>query len=271
MPGTNSKHRGHTVHTPTLRYHDLPLAEGAGKVGPVSLRDYADDVVALVESLDSPPLLVGHSLGGLVAQLVAARAPHAGVVAATPGPAAGIFPMYPGRVRVFGRHYLQRRPWAKPLPPATWKVLRRYVTNTTDETLARALFSQLVCDSGRAYCELALPRSWTGPRPPRSTSRPFTAPVLAIGGERDRLVNLRSRPHHGGALQEWDLRRDSRVRPYGAARKRAARHDGPHRRVDGTPPGLRPRIESTQLEHVLVSSPWDSSARHARRRLRRVE
>ena len=77
--------RGYTAHTPTLRYHDLPLAEGAEKVGPVSLRDYADDVVALVESLDSPPLLVGHSLGGLVAQLVAARTRHVGVVAATPG------------------------------------------------------------------------------------------------------------------------------------------------------------------------------------------
>lgn len=184
------EHRGHTVHTPTLRYHDLPLAEGAGKVGPVSLRDYADDVVALVESLDSPPLLVGHSLGGLVAQLVAARAPHAGVVAATPGPAAGIFPMYPGGLRVFGRHYLQRRPWAKPLPPATWKVLRRYVTNTTDETLARALFSQLVCDSGRAYCELAFP-FLDRAKAAKVDFSAIQAPVLAIGGERDRLVNLR--------------------------------------------------------------------------------
>jgi hypothetical protein len=33
--------RGYTVHTPTLRYHCLPLAEGADNVGPVSLRDYA--------------------------------------------------------------------------------------------------------------------------------------------------------------------------------------------------------------------------------------
>ena len=70
--------RGYTVYTPTLRFHDLPFEEGAKKVGPVSLRDYADDLVALVESLDSPPLLIGHSLGGLVAQLVAARTQHAG-------------------------------------------------------------------------------------------------------------------------------------------------------------------------------------------------
>jgi pimeloyl-ACP methyl ester carboxylesterase len=33
------------------------------------------DLVAFVHSLDSPPLLVGHSQGGLVAQLAAAHTP----------------------------------------------------------------------------------------------------------------------------------------------------------------------------------------------------
>jgi pimeloyl-ACP methyl ester carboxylesterase len=64
-------HRAH----PTLRYHELPLKEGANKIAPLSLRDYTDDLVALVASLDTPPLLVGHSLGGLLAQLVAAHWP----------------------------------------------------------------------------------------------------------------------------------------------------------------------------------------------------
>ena len=82
--------RGYTAHTPTLRYHELPMQEGAMKVASLSLRDYADDLVAFVNSLDSPPLLIGHSMGGLLAQLVAARTRQAGLVAACPGPAAGI-------------------------------------------------------------------------------------------------------------------------------------------------------------------------------------
>ena len=65
--------RGYTAHTPTLRHHELPSHEGAMKVASLSLRDYTDDLVAFVNSLDSPPLLVGHSMGGLLAQLVAAR------------------------------------------------------------------------------------------------------------------------------------------------------------------------------------------------------
>jgi esterase/lipase len=39
--------RGYTVHTPTLRYHELPLAEGANKMASLSLRDYTDDLVRL--------------------------------------------------------------------------------------------------------------------------------------------------------------------------------------------------------------------------------
>lgn len=70
--------RGYTVHTPTLRHHELPLQEGAIKIAPLSMRDYTDDLVALVDSLDSPPPIVGLSLGGLLAQLVAARTRHVG-------------------------------------------------------------------------------------------------------------------------------------------------------------------------------------------------
>jgi pimeloyl-ACP methyl ester carboxylesterase len=81
--------RGYTAHTPTLRHHELPSHEGAMKIAPLSLRDYTDELVAFANSLDSPPLLVGHSLGGLLAQLVAARTRHAGLVAACPRPGGG--------------------------------------------------------------------------------------------------------------------------------------------------------------------------------------
>ena len=92
--------RGYTAHTPTLRHHELPLHEGAMKIASLSLRDYTDDLVRFVNSLDSPPLLVGHSMGGLLAQLVAARTRHAGLVAECPGSAAGIFGTTPTNMRM---------------------------------------------------------------------------------------------------------------------------------------------------------------------------
>ena len=54
------------MHTPSFRYHDLPYQDCLNKVGTVTLQDYRDDLVALIESL-------GHSLGFLVAQMAAKK------------------------------------------------------------------------------------------------------------------------------------------------------------------------------------------------------
>lgn len=183
--------RGYTVHTPTLRHHELPLQDGALKIGPLSMRDYTDDLVALVDSLDSPPLLVGLSLGGLLAQLVAARTQHAGVVAACPSPAAGIFAVTPATLRrsgsIFGRHYLQSRPWAKPVYPMTWQRFRRWIANAQTEEDAREGFAEFVCESGRAFSEIIFPHLDRG----KATTVNFAAvrsPVHTIRGECDLFV-----------------------------------------------------------------------------------
>ncbi|MBV8789336.1 MAG: alpha/beta hydrolase [Mycobacterium sp.] len=179
--------RGYTAHAPTLRYHELPLREGAMKVASLSLRDYTDDLVAFVNSLDSPPLLIGHSMGGLLAQLVAARTRHAGVVAACPAPAAGIFGASLTSVRATLPHLLWPRAWSKPWRIPTFEQFRRWIANTQTDDVAREIYAGLVCESGRYVCELfaALPRL------SKATVVDFaavTTPVLAIGADCDRMV-----------------------------------------------------------------------------------
>lgn len=64
---TGLRQMEYTVHTPSFRYYDLPYQDCLNKVGTVTLQDYRDDLVALIESLNQPPLILGHSLGCLVA------------------------------------------------------------------------------------------------------------------------------------------------------------------------------------------------------------
>jgi pimeloyl-ACP methyl ester carboxylesterase len=182
--------RGYTVHTPTLRHHELPLDEGASKIAPLSLRDYTDDLVALVASLDGPPLLVGHSLGGLVVQLVAARTHHAGMVAACPS-AVGPAGLNPTTLRLSYRHGRQPRPWAKPVYPPTWEHFRRAAAHVQTEETARQVFDDLVCESGRAlFFELAVP--WLDRAKAATVDfAAITGPVLVIGGAADRIVRTR--------------------------------------------------------------------------------
>ena len=179
--------RGYTAHTPTLRHHELPLHEGAMKVASLSLRDYTDDLVEFVKSLDSPPLLVGHSMGGLVAQLVAARTSQAGLVAACPAPAAGILGTTPANLRMSLPHLLRPRAWTKPWRPPTFEHFRRWIANAQAEDIAQEIYDGLVCESGRFVWETALGVVKLS----KATVVDFpavTAPVLVMGGECDRIV-----------------------------------------------------------------------------------
>jgi pimeloyl-ACP methyl ester carboxylesterase len=182
--------RGYTAHTPTWRYHELPVHEGAMKIATLSLRDYTDDIVAFVNSLDSPPLLIGHSMGGLLAQLVAARTRQAGLVAACPAPAAGIFGTTLANMRTSFPYFLRPRPWAKPVNPPTWEQFRRWIAPNQTEEVAREVYDGLVCESGRVMCELAL----ASVRLSNASVVDFAAvrtPVLVIGGGCDRFVPAR--------------------------------------------------------------------------------
>jgi len=179
--------RGYTAHTPTLRHHELPLHDGAMEIASLSLRDYTDDLVAFVNSLDSPPLLVGHSMGGLLAQLVAARTHPTGLVAACPGAAAGIVGATGTSVRMSVRHLLRPRPWTKPWYPPTFEEYRRCFAHTQTEDIAREIHDGLVCESGRFIWETFA----AALRLSKVTIVDFaavTAPVLLIGAECDRIV-----------------------------------------------------------------------------------
>lgn len=97
---------GLRVHTPTLRHHGTPQTHDvwdlAQKVRALSLTDYVDDLQREVEQMETAPIILGHSLGGLLAQLLAARVPNAGVVLLSPAPSRGMFALYPSMLRLWG-------------------------------------------------------------------------------------------------------------------------------------------------------------------------
>src|SRR5689334_10008510 len=82
---------GYAVHTPNLRHHEAGKKPPAA-LGQVGMRDYASDIEAVVKGLDAPPVLVGHSLGGLLAQMVAAKVPVEALVLLAPCGPWGVLP-----------------------------------------------------------------------------------------------------------------------------------------------------------------------------------
>jgi len=181
--------RGFCVHTPTLRHHELPFLEGALKIANLSLLDYVEDLSRHLQELESPPLLVGCSMGGLLAQLVAARNPHVGVILLAPAPAYGMFPFYPSMMRIFFNHFVQGGFWHKALFPE-WETFRWGVVNEQSEDYALEFYKTLCTESGRAYAEMAL---WffDAKRASHVDVNAINTPVLVFGGGKDRVVHPR--------------------------------------------------------------------------------
>jgi alpha-beta hydrolase superfamily lysophospholipase len=76
--------RGYISHAMSLRGHGR--SEGHERLFWTSIEDYVNDVAQVVEGMEIPPILVGHSMGGYVVQkyLEKHRAPAAVLLASTP-------------------------------------------------------------------------------------------------------------------------------------------------------------------------------------------
>src|SRR5207237_4743412 len=88
--------RGIASHAPALPMHDRrrdePPPPGLAALG---LQDYVDFLVDDVSRLPTAPVIVGHSLGGFLAQAVAARVPPDGLVLLSPAAAASTAALSP--------------------------------------------------------------------------------------------------------------------------------------------------------------------------------
>ncbi|MFJ6985537.1 MULTISPECIES: alpha/beta hydrolase [unclassified Streptomyces] len=94
--------RGLRVHTPTWPRMDHPIAElraDPSLVGGLGVTEVTDHHARLIEDLDTPPLIIGHSVGGLVTQLLLDRGLGAAGVAVHPGQTKGVWGLPPVQLR----------------------------------------------------------------------------------------------------------------------------------------------------------------------------
>jgi len=179
--------RGFTVRAPALRHHDIaPDADPDPALGTTSVLDYADDLETLIRALPEPPVLVGHSMGGLLAQILAARGLGRAAVLLMPAPPAGIPVLRPSVAWAFRCAYSKRGFWRRPIRQsfgeAAFSVLNRL---PRDEQ--RAAHARFVPESGRAIAEIGLP--FLDPHAATAVDATrVTCPVLAVGGGADRIV-----------------------------------------------------------------------------------
>jgi non-heme chloroperoxidase len=176
--------QGYDVHTPTLRHHGQGK-QGLAALARTSMLDYAHDLEQLLDGLDEPPVLVGHSLGGLLAQMLAARRPIAALVLLAPSAPWGMMPSTPFEFVSAQTLYLSGAFWAQALEPTHW-IASANALDLVPEESRDAIFARFVPESGLATFEIM---HWMLDlkRATQVDPRAVTCPTLCLAGARDRV------------------------------------------------------------------------------------
>lgn len=179
--------RGWTCHAPALRHHDGdPQAAPAPDFADTSIMDYTKDIATYVEKLGTRPVLLGHAVGGLIVQQVAALGLASGVVLINPNAAWGMLPDTNDE-RAVARAFMEQGSFWKTPIRIEFNQIAPYAFNKLDKATQHAVFDRLGPESGRVMFEMFF---WVFDDH-RAVAVDFdkvTCPVLVVSGEEDRAV-----------------------------------------------------------------------------------
>lgn len=170
--------RGWTVLAP-----DLPGHGDGRSVAGLSMSDYARNLVRVCEGLPEPPVLLGHSMGGLVTQMAARRVQARALVLLAPSPPWGVTgSSIEEAITAFGVHLVDPF-WTGSVAPDR-HLMRHHSLDRTPKARRDAILDRLVPESGRAVREVL--NWWLDPFMTTSVGvGALPMPSLAIAGDRD--------------------------------------------------------------------------------------
>lgn len=170
---------GFSSHAVSLRGHGG--SGGAEKLKWTPIRDYLDDIRNVAEELDSEPVLIGHSLGGLVVMKYLEENSSPAAVLVAPCPTEGMFrsglkiqmqnPLLMAKIAL-------KQDYAVMF--ATPQLAKKFLFSAdADEALVEKYSSRFGSESYRAALEMI----YNLPRPSK-----IKTPVLVVGAENDALI-----------------------------------------------------------------------------------
>ena len=181
--------KGYQCLCPTLRFHDAEFgAVPHPQLGTTSILDYADDLEQQIRSLQAPPILIGHSMGGLLVQILASRGLADRAVLLTPAPPRGIIALRPSAIRAFLSGLMRWGFWKKPFRQ-TFNEASYAVLHRLPEDERPYVYKKLVHESGRAACEIGF---WLFDlhKTTAVDASHVQCPTLVVGAAHDRLISL---------------------------------------------------------------------------------
>jgi non-heme chloroperoxidase len=153
-----------------------------------TLKQVADHTTELINALDKKPVVMGHSTGGLLAQMLAGRGLSAVTVAIDPGVFRGVLPLPGSVLKGVGPFLVDPRTRGRAIT-LTFDQFKYSWANALDEKEAKELYDRFhVAGSGISLVQMgnANVNPWTEAKV--DTTNPDRGPLLIIDGEKDHTV-----------------------------------------------------------------------------------
>jgi non-heme chloroperoxidase len=153
-----------------------------------TLKDVADHTTGLINALVKKPALVGHSTGGLLAQMLAGRGLSAVTVAVDPGVFRGVLPLPAPVLKGLGPFLINPLTRGRAIT-LTFDQFTYSWANALDEKEAKELYDAFhVAGSGISLVQMgnANLNPWTQAKV--DTKNPDRGPLLILDGEKDHTV-----------------------------------------------------------------------------------
>ena len=183
--------RGYRCVAPAWPFLDHPVEDlqraPDPRFGKLGIGEIVDNYASIIREFEAPPILVGHSLGGLFVQMLLDRGLGAAGVAIDPAPPKGVLPGA-NAVRASLPVLLGWGSWQR-VRRMSLKSFQWGWVHTLSEPEQRAAYEQVIPTSGRIFLQALLaPLTDVTKVNYRNSLR---APLLIIAGELDRTVEAR--------------------------------------------------------------------------------
>jgi pimeloyl-ACP methyl ester carboxylesterase len=183
--------RGYAVSAPEWprKHGDVEeIRESADEVEGLGLNEIVDHYESLIRELDEPPVLIGHSYGGLIVELLLDRGLGRAGVAMSPAPPKGILVLPFSTLKAAAPALAHPSRWHGVVPLTLEEFTYGFVNTFSPEDAAAAYEKYAVPETGQIFYEAGFANFHLHPPTEVHFKSADRAPLLIVGAEKDHTV-----------------------------------------------------------------------------------
>jgi len=178
---------GFTCHTPDLIGHGSDATDAKTRLVGIGMGDYRAQLRTLLKTFAAPPILLGHSMGGILVQQLAAEGLTSALILVAPAPRSGILPATDSEKQL-GQDMMSLGPIWKMVINPDFDLAKGLTLNRVPEAEQRIVFDKFGPESGLAFFQMFF---WTFDKTDATAvdTKSVRCPVLCLIGKDDKIVS----------------------------------------------------------------------------------